>query len=223
MSVKSRWVVGALVFGLAGSAVAYVGFGASGHRRDRDKVATPERAATERADKGQDVERLSAELALMRREINHLRDRESEQKAPEAAEPPATGAEEVDPQKLRAEHEEADRQWKDHMAEVAMDFEQETVDRTFSTKATAAVEQELQNNPVIQAAAGKVECRTHTCRLEIRDARNSDVSKQLQMFVHKIGPTLPRAQADEVSDPNGQTHLVLYMTDQEPVAQGPNK
>jgi hypothetical protein len=223
MSVKSRWVVGALVFGLAGSAVAYLGSDASTHRRDRNEAAAKESAATDRADQGQDVERLRAELALLRGELNHLRDRESEQKAPEAAEHPATEAEEVDPQKLRAEREEADRQWKDHMAEVAMDFEQETVDRTFATKATTAVEQELQNNPVIQAAAGKVECRTHTCRLEIRDARNSEVSKQLQMFVHKLGPTLPRAQADQVQDANGQTNLVLYMTDQEPVAQGPNK
>jgi hypothetical protein len=223
MSEKSRWIAGALVFGLAGSVVTYLGIGAS-HQRDRSKAAAPEMGATARPNDGKDVERLRTELALMQSQIDILRNQTGgEQKVPVAAAPPAAKAEEVDPRTLLAQREESLRQWKDHMAEVAMDFEQEPIDRTFATTAKRAVERELQNNPVIQAAAGKVECRTHTCRIEVHDPRNADVSKQLQMFLHKLGGTLPRAQADEVEDPNGQSTLVLYMTDQEPVAQGPDK
>jgi hypothetical protein len=175
------------------------------------------------SNEGKDVARLRAELALVQAQVNGLRKRESEQKGTETAAAEAAEAQEVDPQTLRAQREESERKWKDHMAEVAMDFEQEPVDRAFATTAKTAIERELQNNPVVQAVAGKVECRTHTCRFEIRDARNADVSKQLQMFVHKLGGTLPRAQADPVEDANGQLSLVLYMTDQEPLAQGPNK
>jgi hypothetical protein len=210
------------VFGLAGSVLAYLSFESYGQKRDRGKATTPERAATGRSENGKDIERLRTELARMQSQIDNLRQR-GEQKATETAAPKGAEPQELDAQALRAQREESARQWKDHMAEVAMDFEEEAVDRTFATTAKSAVEQELQNNPLLQAAAGKVECRTHTCRLEIRDARNPDVSKQLQVFVHKLGATLPRAQGDTVQGENGQSSLVLYMTDQEPVAQGPNK
>src|ERR1044071_9104787 len=141
MLEKSRWVAGALVFGLAGTVLAYLGFESYGQNRARGKATTPERAATGRSENDKDVERLRAELARMQSQIDNLRQR-GEQKATETAALPAAETQELDPQTLRAQREESDRKWKDHMAEVAMDFEQEAVDRTFATTAKAAVEQE---------------------------------------------------------------------------------
>jgi hypothetical protein len=214
-----NWVVaGVIMFGLAGSVVAYLGFQAPARADNR---ARPGSSSTGPETSGKDVERLRGEVALMQRQMLALRAASAEQKAPEAA--PAAEPETLDPEMLREQREESTRRWKEHMVEVARAFEQEGIDRDFARTTRDAVDRVVQNDAVIQKVAGKVECRSRTCRVEIRDSKSTEVSQQLPRFLQAVGGTLRRAQADYVVGENGQKTLLLYLTNEEPVAETPHR
>jgi hypothetical protein len=73
-------------------------------------------------------------------------------------------------------------------------------------------------NPILSAAARGVECRSHTCRVELT-GRHAEVNNELGMFVHKLGPVLPRAKAERIEEPDGQVTMVLYVSErkEEPI------
>ena len=221
MSGKVWLGTGALVVVLAGSVVAYRALHPPAHVGGH--VAAAAGPAVTPAGTGQDVEQLRAELALVQNQLFALRDRVSEEKASAPVTAPPPEPEALDPVTLRQRREEAEQQHKDHMAEVAANFEQEPVDRRFATTARAAVDQVIKGNPVLAAAVGETDCRSHTCRVEIHDAKGADVSKQLPIFLNQVGTTLPNMQADHIDEENGQTTAVLFLTDEQPVARAPAK
>jgi hypothetical protein len=224
MSGSSWLVAGALSLGLFGAALAYLGFQARAHANDRTRTAasTARSDAARPAAEGQDVERLRGELAQMQGQLLALRARVAEQKAPEAA-VATVQPEALDPETLREQREASTQRWKEHMVEVAAAFEQEVLDRDFATTTTDAVGGAIKNDPVLQKVAGKLDCRSRTCRLEIHDSKSSEVSRQLPIFLQSIGRTLRRAQADYVDGENGQKTVVLYLTNEEPVAEVPRR
>jgi hypothetical protein len=215
-------ITGGVVLGLAGSLAAYRGLHApSGAGERRETPASSARPRAEKPDPGPEVERLRSELALMQGQLVGLRDLVSEQKAPAPSPPsaPAAEPEAFDPAALQQRREESARRWKEHMAEVAMGFEQEAPDRNFAATSQAAVARALQSNPAIQASAGKLDCRSRTCRIEIRDDGRDQLGKQLPLFLQAVGGTLPRAEADHVVGENGQKTMLLYLTTEEPAAK----
>lgn len=222
MSGQNWLVASAIMFGLVGSVVAYLGFQAPA-RADNRAHAASSSTSPETSGKamGQDVERLRGEVALMQRQMLALRAANAEQKAPEAA--AAADPEMLDPESLRERREESTRRWKEHMVEVARAFEQEGIDRDFARTTKDAVDRVVQNDAVIQKVAGRVECRSRTCRVEIRDSKSTEVSQQLPRFLQAVGGTLRRAQADYVDGENGQKTLLLYLTNEEPVAETPHR
>jgi hypothetical protein len=223
MSGKALFVVGAVVVSLAGSVVVYRGLRAPEPVRSPSARAVAESRQAEsspNSNSNADVERLRAELGLLQGQLSSLRERVAEQKAPVA--PVETEApEELDPATLQQRREEDAARWKDHMSEVAAAFEQETVDRGFATQAMDALDKAIQSDPVIQAAAGNIDCRSRTCRVEIHDDGGGKIGKQLPLFLHSVGGALPNMQADKVAGENGQSTLVLFMTNEQPVAQVP--
>jgi hypothetical protein len=219
MSVRGWLIAGGVVVGLAGSVAAYRDFHARSLTVERSETtafsAQPRR---EKPGTGNEVQHLRSELALMQGQLAGLRELVGEQKAPEPS-TPAAEHQEFDPAAVQARREESARRWKEHMAEVAMAFEQETPDRSFAATSQAAVDLALQNNPAIQASAGKLDCRSRTCRIEIRDDGSGHLGKQLPLFLQAVGQTLPRAQADHVAGENGQKTMLLYLTNEQPAAQ----
>lgn len=223
MSEKSWLLAGALFLGLVGSVAAHLGFRARAHvDGGPTPAASLARAEVVKARAETDVDGLRAEVARLQGQMLALRAQVAEQKAPEAV-PPAPEPEALDPETLDERKRASARRWKEHMAEVAASFEQEPRDRNFSTTTAGAVDRAIQNNPVIQKVAGNVDCRSRTCRVEIHDGKGSEVSKQLPVFLHSLGPTLHRAQADNVEGPNGQTTTVLYLTNEEPAVPLPGQ
>lgn len=214
------WVAGSvLALGLAASVMAYRGFRATEHAEQRAMTVAAQ-AEVHRADPGANVERLRSQVALMQGQLASLSERTADEKAPppEAAPPPV---EELDPAELRERREADSRRWKEHMAEVAASFEQETLDRSFATTAKESVDKAISANPAIQATARKVDCRSRTCRVEIGDAKSATVEKQIPLLLNSLVRTLPRAQADYRDEENGQKTIVLYLTNEEPVAHAP--
>lgn len=223
MSGSSWLVAGALGLGLAGSVAALLGFQARARADGRaDTPVSPAPAEAARPGEGKDVERLRGEVALLQRQMLALRDRVAEQKEV-AAEAPAAEPETLDPEALQERRKASAQRWKAQMLEVAAAFEQEPLDRNFSTTTKGALDKAIQNNSVIQKVAGNVDCRSRTCRVEIQDAKSPEVSKQLPLFLQAVGPTLRRAQADHVDGESGQKTMVLYLTNEEPALPIPGQ
>lgn len=218
MSGRNWLIASALVLGLTGSMAAYLGFQARARADGRANTAAPPAKAQARGQA--DVERLRGEVAALRGQMLALGDRVAERSASEAPTPVAEPAA-LAPEPLRERGRAGARSWKEHMVEVAVSFEQEPLDRNFSTATKGAVERAIQNNPVIQKVAGNVDCRSRTCRVEIHDGKSNEVSKQLPIFLQSLGRTLRRAQADHVDGGNGRKTMVLYLTNEEPTGPAP--
>lgn len=224
MSGRGWLVASGLSVALAGSAVAYRALSSpAGVSARAEKSSSSAARAGEAPDNSQDIERLRAQLASVQGQLSTLRLQAAEQKASVSREdaPEPEPVEDTDPATLQAKREEDVKRWKDHMAEVAMAFEEETLDRAFAAPAQRAVEQAFQSIPVLQAVAGHIECRSRTCRVEVRDAKNPEVSKALPIFLQKVGGTLPNMQADHFEDESGRSTAVLYFTNEQTVAQAP--
>ena len=222
MSGRGWFLASGLLVTLAGSAVAYRALSSpAGVSARAEKSSSSAARPGEAADNSQDIERLRAQLASVQGQLSALRVQAAEPKASAGAEAAAApeSVEDLDPATLRAKREEDVKRWKDHMAEVAIAFEEETLDRAFAAPAQSAVEQAFQSIPALQAVAGNIDCRSRTCRVEVRDAKSPEVSKALPLLLQKVGGMLPNMQADNFEDESGRSTAVLYFTNEQTVAQ----
>jgi len=187
---------------------------------DRAKLGTSRAMPKAENDATQSVERLRTEVALMRNQVLALSERASDPRAI-AAEPPTASDQPSTPATVQSQREESARRWKEHMAQVAADFEREPVDQDFMILNKAAVDRTIQSDPVILAATRKVDCRSHTCRVEMQTSRSGQVDRQLLPFLQSVGRTLPKVQVDHFDADDGQKTVVLYLSNQEQVARAP--
>lgn|GEM_PF-1220728 len=214
MSWKIAWFTGAIVVAITGGVLIFGAIKAP--ERARAFAASAEKAPQPLSN-ASELEGMRAELGRMRSQIAGLRNNLAEQQAPASAPAPSAAPVSIDQlsaAELRAGREEDARRWKDHMAEVALAFNDETFDRSFSTRATGALDEAMRSNPVIKGAAEKLDCRSRTCRLEIKDAMNDTVATQLPLFLMSLHGSLPNMQADNFEAPNGKTTVVLYLTNE---------
>jgi hypothetical protein len=158
----------------------------------------------------------SAELAEMRREIAQLRrqvwTQEQRQAAAgpgkaEAQDPAAAKDPRTDPE-ARAEQE---RKYREYMAGVDAAFRKETTDPRWSSATSSAVQTALIADNDLRPLARGVECRSHTCRVEIADDGSGKLGKILPMFAQQVGQELPSVVANRVEDAGGAATMVLYM------------
>lgn len=223
MSGRSWLVAGALVLAFSAAVAAHLGFRARARAEGRAALAaSPAQQQAAAPDGAKELERLRGQVALLQGQMLALNERMTEQKAPEAVAPKAE-PESLDPETVRERQRASARRWKEHMADVAASFEQEPRDRNFSTTKKAAVDRALQDNPVLQKVAGEVDCRSRTCRVEIRDSKSPEVSKQLPALLQSVGPALRRAQADQVDSGNGVKTTMLYLTNEEAGVPSPGQ
>lgn len=216
------WLIGtAIAFGLAASLMAHRKFQAS-EPAQKQASAVAAKADDQKADTGEDVARLRSQLMLVQRQLAALNERADDQNAAPPQTPPPQ-VEELDPAALRERREASSRRWKEHMIDVAASFEHEALDRTFAATAKESVTKAIAARPAIQATVGKVDCRSRTCRVEIGDAKSAAVEKQIPLLLNSLVGTLSRAQADYRDAENGQKTIVLYLTNEEPVAQAPGR
>jgi hypothetical protein len=162
--------------------------------------------------------RLKAEIASLQTRVAAIQASLAEKAAAdtdEPGEPSREPAVALTPEESRAQ---SDAEWQAHMLEVAAAFAEEPLEKAWATEKRELVESHLQGSPILSAAARGVECRSHTCRVELT-GNHAEVNKEVGMFVHKLGAILPRAKAERIEEPNGQVTMVLYVSErrEEPV------
>jgi hypothetical protein len=144
-----------------------------------------------------DTTRLRAEVAALRAQVAGL----DQAPAPEA-EPVMTEEE------RRAED---DRRHAAYMDRVEAGFEREAVDPTWSSSTATRVWSTIKQMDVIHAAARTVECRSKSCRIEVRDDGTGALHKGLPMFAQEFADAMPYMAGRQVQEPDGHAGMVLYL------------
>jgi len=123
----------------------------------------------------------------------------------------------TDARSVAEQREEADRQWREHMTQVAASFDSEPANPAWSQATQGAVEAAIQRDPVLRERAGDITCKSHTCRMTVTRDPGGSVDKQMPVFAQSLGGVLPSVQADNTVV-DGQPQYTLYLSDVRPVA-----
>lgn len=150
------------------------------------------------------------EVALMRHELGRLRSQVEELHQNKQPPVPAPPAEEATAETAAEQRAASDQKWKEHMARLAESFEREPRDAHWSASTSQFVAGALGKEPALAALAGAVDCRSSTCRLELQHDDEGVVDKQLPLFLHNLGQTLPEAEADHAVV-DGKSRYTLYL------------
>lgn len=108
--------------------------------------------------------------------------------------------------------EEAREEWHAHMADLEARFNSERIDVVWAAATRAEIERGLDQEPDLRAAAGRLECRAETCRLELRDDRSNAVDEAVPSFFTKLHGRLTSLKTDVVTNEKGESLHVLYMS-----------
>lgn len=160
--------------------------------------------------------RVRQELTEVKAQLNELQGTVASR---QAAEQQPDDYAQLTHQERRAYH---DQKWREHMANVAAAFEVEPRDPSWATVAKQALESALAREPVLRELAGDIDCRTSTCRLDLRRDADGKVDKQLPVMLNTLWETLPEMEAKEATV-DGQSTYTLYLKDSKRRPAEPSK
>ncbi|TMQ11565.1 MAG: hypothetical protein E6J91_22515 [Deltaproteobacteria bacterium] len=155
-----------------------------------------------------------ADLAEMRREMVQLRRQLWAQGQRLAAVDPVKAQDSAAARDPRTDPEgraEQERRSREFIASVDAAFRKETTDPGWSSATSSVVQTALSVDSDLRPLARGVECRSHTCRVEIADDSSGKLGKILPVFVQQVGQDLPSVITTRVAGAGGAT-LVLYMS-----------
>lgn len=197
------------------------------HERVPPPDATAEDASAAAEAPGQGA--AAADLALLRRELEQLKEQIAVLGAAGVARPAEDStkeltdlkqqlavvqrewnAEEAPPDPATEADLERDRQVE--MAKLEQSLAQEPVDRAWADKTSATVLEVLGSPEADRLEALSLECRSRTCRLELANDDAAATAKMLPLLLHRLGQTLPSSVANQVDHPDGRRSTILYMS-----------
>ncbi|MES2353484.1 MAG: hypothetical protein V4568_03605 [Pseudomonadota bacterium] len=160
-----------------------------------------------------DLTALREEVAVLRAEVSMLRRRipTQGQAQAETEDTPAMTAEKnarTDPL-ARAEAEKAHQK---QMAGVEAAFRNEPNDSKWSSRAASTLQDALTGDDAARANMRNVECRSHTCRVEIIDDGSGQLAKSMPLIAQRVAQTFPTMTANQIDQGNGTSTTVLYMS-----------
>jgi hypothetical protein len=177
-------------------------------------VTAPRADSTQRVETyQQDMATLRQEVTLLRQEVATLQRQLHAQQpmapdTPQGREDTAARESRTDPT-ARAEEERAQHE-RIEVLEAA--FWQEPTDQQWAGVAAAAVQGALLDENIEQITLQSLECRSHTCRVELAAGDTGELEKSLPLLVHQLGETLPYVTAGQVTNGANGTSLILYMS-----------
>jgi hypothetical protein len=118
------------------------------------------------------------------------------------------------PQSLEERRAADAERYREYMDGAAQDFNKEKVDASWAARASSRVSATFANDEALQNLQARVECRSHTCRVQIPDDGTGIVSKRIPQITRAVADVLPATAAEYVDQGNGQSMVVLYMYSQ---------
>lgn len=173
--------------------------------------AGPAPAVAKNGEANQEVATLEKKVDSLSRELAAIQRRLREQ---ERAERVATAGRENtpanNPRNDPVSRATVERERQEAIAVLEADFHREPTDRTWSSEATAAVQEALAGDETAQTALRSLECRSQTCRMELADD-TGELAKGLPVLLQHLAPTLPSVTANQIDDGAGGTTTILYL------------
>ncbi len=152
----------------------------------------------------QEVALLRKEVAALQRQLHLLQNTVPSGTAESSDMPLVQG---LDPLARAA----AERGRQEQMAIVEADFQREPLDRAWALQTAGTVQEVLTSDPLGQSAIQHVECRSHTCRVELATAESGELNKALPLLLQQLAPTLPSVTANSLTDSAGE-RMILYLS-----------
>jgi hypothetical protein len=195
------------VIALAGAAVAF-GCAALLYQTGedapaRESSAVPAARGTTTSETG--LARVRGEVAALRAQVAGL-DKHASATAPsgEEADPPRK----LTRQELLAADEELHAAY---IAKVEDTYERDPADPAWSVGTTSRVWETIRQMDFLRDAARSVDCRSHTCRIEVDDDGTGVLHKNLPVFGQQFADVLPVLAGRPVRGGDGHRRMILYL------------
>jgi hypothetical protein len=94
------------------------------------------------------------------------------------------------------------------MAGLAQSFRDERVDPTWSASVKSRILATFDTDPALRGLTQNVDCRGHTCRVEIQEGDREGLTDWLPLLALGLGDILPRIATERVSLGAGGTRVV---------------
>ena len=182
-----------------------------------DAIEAPARAANDPAGpaangaSAAEVARLEGQVIALQSEVAALRDRSTVTASTRPAEDPAPDPAPAGKPSSRDLEANA-KVWHAHVQEADARFRQEPSDVNWATRMTATVRDVAGKSDAITTSLQSIECRTNTCRLEIREDGAGKVISQMPQFLLDVQSSLPSMLSEQVDSGNGGKMVVMYLT-----------
>lgn len=166
---------------------------------------------------GEDNARLTRELAavieqvgVLKGELAMMRRGDSDNRATVG-----TPVERADQQTLPLDPAEMARQeqeWHSTIAEVEASFRNEVREPNWAAAVTSTVQQAFRADEKVAPRIRAIECRSHTCRIELADDGSEPTSDSLLPILAKLAGELPKAKSDRIDESDGRKTMLLFMS-----------
>ena len=157
-----------------------------------------------------DIRALREDVASLRAAISLLR-----RQAPKQAESASTSADNQPGADIRSDalaRAEAAREHQAEMEAVDAAFRKQAVDPTWSANTVSSIRNALNSEEIGGVQADNIDCRSDSCRVELRDDGSGRLGKSMPMLAQQLAGTTPNITANNVSQANGESTLVLYLS-----------
>jgi hypothetical protein len=126
-----------------------------------------------------------------------------------ATQQPASRANDTEAQP--ASPEQAAQLWREHMEQVAVEYEMETRDARWARDTESKIRGALATSRVLSDAVESLDCRSASCRIQLKPSQASNFDEDLLRVVHEVGSFLPSTQLDAADPAAGKRSTVIYL------------
>ena len=147
---------------------------------------------------------LATKVEALTAEVEALRALMAQQRADQRAD---AAGDDVLPSE--AEHHEM---WEEYVSYAEAGFNDEPTDTRWAAETGSLIQQQIASWPALRGATQSLECRSKSCRVELRDDGSQNFARELPRLVHRLGPQVSSVVVDLVKDEQGRLMQVLYMS-----------
>lgn len=150
------------------------------------------------------ADRVSLQVAALNGEVSALR-----AELAQVSQPPAKPTSDTEPQPETPE--QARRTWREHMDQVAVEYDLEPRDARWARETETKIQGLLASSRALGDAVESLDCRASCCRVQLKPSQATNFEDDLLRVVHEVGSFLPEAQFDAADPALGKRSTVIYL------------
>jgi len=145
------------------------------------------------------VAALNSEVSALRAELTRV------------SQPPATATNDSGSEARLETPEQARQNWREHMDQVAIEYDLETRDARWARDTESKLQGVLSASRALGDAVESLDCRSASCRIQLKPSQAANFEDDLLRAVHEVGSFLPETQFDAADPGQGKRFTVIYL------------